>query len=29
VANLKDIDNDYLLKNKLCGKMNKAPISWL
>jgi hypothetical protein len=29
VANLKDIDNDYLLKNKLCGKINKAPISWL
>lgn len=29
VANPKDVDNEYLLKNKLCGKMNKAPISWL
>lgn len=29
VANPKDVDNEYLLKNKLCGKMNKSPISWL
>jgi hypothetical protein len=29
IANPKDVDNEYLLKNKLCGKMNKAPISWL
>ena len=29
VANPKDVDNEYLLKNKLCGKINKAPISWL
>jgi hypothetical protein len=29
VANPKDIDNAFLLKNKLCGKINKAPISWL
>jgi hypothetical protein len=29
VANPKDVGNEYLLKNKLCGKINKAPISWL
>ena len=29
LADPKDVDNEYLLKNKLCGRMNKAPISWL
>jgi hypothetical protein len=29
VSDPKDIDNEFLLKNKLCGKINKAPISWL
>lgn len=29
LADVKDVDNEYLLKNKLCGKMNKSPISWL
>jgi len=29
VADVKDVDNEYLLKNKLCGKINKAPVSWL
>ena len=24
-----DVDNDYLLKNKICGKMSSSPISWL
>ncbi len=24
-----DITNDYLLKNKICGKMSSSPISWL
>ena len=24
-----DVTNDYLLKNKICGKMSSSPISWL
>ena len=24
-----DVDNDYLLKNKICGKMSSSPISWI
>ena len=29
LAAVKNVDNEYLLKNKLCGRVNKAPISWL
>lgn len=29
VSDTSRVDNEFLLKNKLCGKMQKAPISWL
>jgi hypothetical protein len=29
VKSKNDVDNDYLLKNKICGKMSSSPISWL
>jgi hypothetical protein len=29
VKSKNDVDNDYLLKNKICGKMESSPISWL
>ena len=29
VKNKNDVTNDYLLKNKICGKMSSSPISWL
>jgi len=29
VSGTSKADNEFLLKNKLCGKMQKAPISWL
>jgi len=29
VKNKNDVTNDYLLKNKICGKMSSSPISWV
>ncbi len=29
VKSKNDVDNDYLLKNKICGKMESSPISWI
>ena len=29
VKNKNDVTNDYLLKNKICGKMSSSPISWI
>lgn len=29
VKSKNDVDNDYLLKNKICGKMTSSPISWV